>query len=591
MTISSTTRKAGPYAGNGAATAFPFTFKVFEAADIVVLLTNDAGAEITQTLTTHYTVSLNADQETSPGGTVTMVTAPASGRLLTITSDILQLQAVALTNMGGFYPAVINGALDRLTILVQQLAIDYYRTFKLPVHTTSDPLLNKTAAQRANSIVGFDQSGNLYTIALSAIPVTVSAGSFTVDTFSGTGAQTVFTLSRDPGIENNTNVFVGGVYQRKDQYSISGTTLTFSAAPASGTNNIEVTQSVALTAGTPADGTVTTASFNSSLSSLATLAAITAQQADNLVTSSDFVGNLLSVGVLAPPLTHTGGKESFTVKFGDATSQSIYDGVYPGANYFEAINGVAQINAGSTIEGITGIAGYVQNNVSGKNAVGLFGCGVATVNGAAVWGINTLIQDSATRVVGTGTGRTLINEFDFNVMNPATSVIGCSVGGNSLAQPVAAKGYIANVLGTGFRWEIGFWGMDNACSVSLYSGLVAAAAANVNSQPVKFKSHNAADVAVEHSLYGGADFFFISSSSSTFGVKIAGGTLLLDATKNIIIGGNGVVGDRKTGYTNAMTGTANRATAYATSTITLAQLAERVKALQDDLTAHGLIGL
>jgi hypothetical protein len=52
-----------------------------------------------------------------------------------------------------------------------------------------------------------------------------------------------------------------------------------------------------------------------------------------------------------------------------------------------------------------------------------------------------------------------------------------------------------------------------------------------------------------------------------------------------------VVGARITGYTNAMTGTANRATSYATGTITLAQLAERVKAIQDDLTTHGLIGV
>jgi hypothetical protein len=52
-----------------------------------------------------------------------------------------------------------------------------------------------------------------------------------------------------------------------------------------------------------------------------------------------------------------------------------------------------------------------------------------------------------------------------------------------------------------------------------------------------------------------------------------------------------VVSTRKTGYTNAMTGTANRATSYATGTITLAQLAERVKAIQDDLTTHGLIGV
>ncbi len=70
-------------------------------------------------------------------------------------------------------------------------------------------------------------------------------------------------------------------------------------------------------------------------------------------------------------------------------------------------------------------------------------------------------------------------------------------------------------------------------------------------------------------------------------------------TVNIMNGGafqiasTQVVGARKTGYTNLMTGTANRATAYATGTITLIQLAERVKAMEDDLhssAGHGLIG-
>jgi hypothetical protein len=55
------------------------------------------------------------------------------------------------------------------------------------------------------------------------------------------------------------------------------------------------------------------------------------------------------------------------------------------------------------------------------------------------------------------------------------------------------------------------------------------------------------------------------------------------------VNGTQVVTSRQTGYA-AMTGTANRGTAYDTATITLEQLAERVKAVQDDLTTHGLIG-
>jgi len=44
----------------------------------------------------------------------------------------------------------------------------------------------------------------------------------------------------------------------------------------------------------------------------------------------------------------------------------------------------------------------------------------------------------------------------------------------------------------------------------------------------------------------------------------------------------------KSGYV-AMTGAADRGTAYAVGTITLAQLAGRVKAIQDDLTSIGLL--
>jgi hypothetical protein len=57
---------------------------------------------------------------------------------------------------------------------------------------------------------------------------------------------------------------------------------------------------------------------------------------------------------------------------------------------------------------------------------------------------------------------------------------------------------------------------------------------------------------------------------------------------SFVVGTNQVVSARRTGWA-APTGTATRTT-FATSTVTLSQLAERVKALIDDLTTHGLIG-
>lgn len=83
-----------------------------------------------------------------------------------------------------------------------------------------------------------------------------AAGNLVPQRFSGDGTTTGFTLSTSPGAEENTFVFVDGIYQQKDTYSVSGTSLTFSSAPPSGTDNIEVMIGTLLSIGTPANGTV-----------------------------------------------------------------------------------------------------------------------------------------------------------------------------------------------------------------------------------------------------------------------------------------------------------------------------------------------
>lgn len=77
---------------------------------------------------------------------------------------------------------------------------------------------------------------------------------FLTDQFSGTGSQTAFTLSAAPANTASILVAVSGVLQDPTTYSVSGTTLTFSAAPPSGTGNIS-----ARFLGIPASGVTTTA--------------------------------------------------------------------------------------------------------------------------------------------------------------------------------------------------------------------------------------------------------------------------------------------------------------------------------------------
>ena len=53
------------------------------------------------------------------------------------------------------------------------------------------------------------------------------------NSFTGNGSTTAFTLGVSADSENNTQVYIDGVYQNKSTYAVSGTTLTFDAAPAS----------------------------------------------------------------------------------------------------------------------------------------------------------------------------------------------------------------------------------------------------------------------------------------------------------------------------------------------------------------------
>jgi hypothetical protein len=63
---------------------------------------------------------------------------------------------------------------------------------------------------------------------------------FVTDQFSGTGSQVAFTMSVAPANPASTLVAVSGVLQDPSTYGVSGTTLTFTGAPPSGTGNISV---------------------------------------------------------------------------------------------------------------------------------------------------------------------------------------------------------------------------------------------------------------------------------------------------------------------------------------------------------------
>lgn len=139
MTISTELRKAGPFTGNGVTTAFPFSFKVFAASDVTVTRADTLGAETGLVLNTDFTVAINADQGAAPGGTVTLAAPLSTGYRLVVSSAVPNLQPTDITNNGGFYPRVIEDALDRQVAQIQQIAEQAARAVKVKITDTTDP--------------------------------------------------------------------------------------------------------------------------------------------------------------------------------------------------------------------------------------------------------------------------------------------------------------------------------------------------------------------------------------------------------------------------------------------------------------------
>lgn len=104
------------YKGNGVVTSFFFDFRVLTAAEVQVILVSSTGVETVQTLTTHYTVDLN----TTHGGTINMVTAPALGEFLFIQMNHTATQPVEIPFGKLQYQDIVD-TVDKLALLRNQI--------------------------------------------------------------------------------------------------------------------------------------------------------------------------------------------------------------------------------------------------------------------------------------------------------------------------------------------------------------------------------------------------------------------------------------------------------------------------------------
>lgn len=186
MTLPSTPRRAGPYNGNGSATSFSFTFKVFSDEDISVVRTSTVGVETSLTLDSDYSVTLNGDQEANPGGTVTYPisgTALATGEKLTIAGAIEYDQPTDIPDGGNFSPTALENALDRIEMQIQQLEERLDRAVSLAVSVSGvSPTL---PVPLANTVLAWNPSGT--SIANQALTTVARTDVALVDAYGAVG--------------------------------------------------------------------------------------------------------------------------------------------------------------------------------------------------------------------------------------------------------------------------------------------------------------------------------------------------------------------------------------------------------------------
>jgi len=176
-------------------------------------------------LTGNVTGNVSGTAATVTGAAQSNITSVGTLTGLTVSGDVIidtnVLFVDVSTNRVGIGNATPDVSLD---------IGSYTDAVHVPVGTTAQRPGSPAAGYfRYNSTLGKFEG---YTDAWGEIGGGASGSAFTQNTFTGDGSDTTFSLSTTPTSEDMLLVFIDGVFQADNVYSVSGTTLTFATAPA-----------------------------------------------------------------------------------------------------------------------------------------------------------------------------------------------------------------------------------------------------------------------------------------------------------------------------------------------------------------------
>ncbi len=421
MTINTTARTSQTY---NSGSTFAFSFKVFVESDVVVKTRSTiTSTETTLSYLTHYFVTLNTDQNSNPGGSITLqnVLTPqiqngtlASLHELIITSNISPLQGTDLTNQGGFFPEVINDALDKSIILHQQIKEKLDRSIGFSLTNTIGSLeITESASARANKVLAFDSAGEFQVLQeLGQFKGNWAAGTSYVqrDIVKDTQTNNIFICTgshTSSGAEPLTTNTDSGSWSLLVDAAAATTAQTAAAASAAAAATSESNASTSATNAQTHATNANTAKVNSQV------AAIDSENAKNA----------------AEAALDTFDDRFLGAKASDPTLDNDGDALLDGALYWNTTDNVTKIyDAGNTAWVSLKLTVTEQNNV---NTVG---SNIANVNSVAnISAEISAVSADATNIATVGQSISNVNNVANNITNVNT-VASNVAGVNSFAE-------------------------------------------------------------------------------------------------------------------------------------------------------------
>lgn len=157
MTIA-TTSNTTTAQGNGATTVFNYGFLMDDAGHAVIIYTDVLGVPHTLAVGQYVLTGVGNPL----GGTVTYNPAGVpipNGSTLTISRQVPYVQGTSIDNQGNFYPAVVEAAMDYLTMQTQQISQLLSRTPTLPANLDATLYTMTLPNPVANAAIGWDPTG------------------------------------------------------------------------------------------------------------------------------------------------------------------------------------------------------------------------------------------------------------------------------------------------------------------------------------------------------------------------------------------------------------------------------------------------